>query len=216
MSVKSRVLILKRLRAGDQDLLAKAYGPGGIIDLLVRDGLLCGSYFFGVFEPFNVVTVDLSQKGDIVVPNDVVSVERLSYLSANFRRFLWMSWIAGFILRNVRFFDDKLFELFLSYMVKAVRGREEVYRIKLRLDYLDLSGLKPRFLGERIPRRGSVKLRLSDGSLSPAGELETDARILRVLSRIYEIRRTGNVAVNPELARRAERILDSFIAYHTR
>ena len=214
MSTKGRILVLRRVRAGDQDLLVRAYGPVGVMDLLVRDGLLNTSAFFGVFEPFNVVEVDLSQRGEVAVPNDVMRVERLSYLCADFDRFRWMCWVARFVLRNVRFYDEKLFELFLSYL--TVKGRrEEVYRIKLKLEYLEASGLRPRFLGAES-LRGKVKVKLSDGSVSPEGDLEVKAQVLRIIRRLYETRRVGRVILSPELAKGAEQLLDRFIEYHSR
>ncbi len=207
--------MLRRVRAGDQDLLAKAYGPGGVVSVFVKDGLLSSCSFFGVFEPFNVVLLDLSQRGDVVIPGDVLGVERLSYLCGRFERFLWMSWVAGFVLRHVRFYDEKLFELFLSYIVRDVVSREGVYRLKLRLEYLNASGLSPKFIGERIPR-GVHRIRLSDGALSQEGELEVTAGALRLVKRIHSAERLENLAVSPSLLRKAEAVLDRFIDYHSR
>jgi len=214
MSIKGRILVLRRVRAGDQDILVRAYGPAGITDLLVRDGLLNTSVFFGVFEPFNVVVVDLSQRGEVAVPNDIMGVERLSYLCTDFARFRWMCWVARFVLRNVRFYDERLFDLFLNYL--TVKGkREEVYRIKLKLEYLEISGLRPRFLS--MEEAGEkVRVKLSDGSVSPEGDLEVGSQVLRVIRRLYENRGTGRIILSPELARRAEQLLDRFIEYHSR
>jgi len=174
MALKTRVLVLKRIRAGDQDLLAKVYGQGGVIDLLVRDGFLNTNRFFSLFEPFNVLEVDLSQKGGVAVPNDVGSVRFLSYMCRDFSRFMWFSWIAGFILRYVRYYDDRLFNLFLGYMLsKSVGG---ALRVKLRLDFLELSGLKPKFLEEREFRK---RIKFSDGSTSDRGDVEATPELLK-------------------------------------
>jgi len=215
MSFKGRFLVLRRVRAGDQDLLVRAYGFGGVVSVFVKDGLLSSCGLFGVFEPFNVVVLDLSQRGDVAIPNDVLGVERLSYLCTRFERFLWMCWVAGFILRHVSFYDEKLFELFLRYLTTDTEGREGTYRIRLRLEYLDLSGLSPKFLTGKIGG-GKLRLKLSDGSVSPGGEVEVEPGVLRVIRRVYRTRKVENLVVSPALSRKAEKLLDRFIEFHSR
>ncbi len=211
MSVKTRVLVLKRIRAGDQDLLAKAYGQGGVIDILVRDGFLNTHRFFGLLEPFNVVVADLSQRGGIALLNDVGEVKFLSYLCRDHERFLWFSWIANFILKHVRFYDEKLFNLFITYMLSRTMNR--TLRVRFKLDYLELSGLKPKFLEE-----GKLKgrLSLSDGSVSGRGELEVSEEVLKLARKIYRARRPHRIKMSERKLREIERLIDSFIEYHTR
>ncbi|WP_457601432.1 hypothetical protein [Hydrogenivirga sp.] len=211
MSFKAKVLVLKRLRAGDQDLLAKVYGQGGVVDVLVRDGLLNEHRFFGLFEPFNVLEVDLSQRGGIAVPNDVGEVRFLSYLCRETDRFLWFSWIAGFILKHVRFYDERLFNLFMSYMLS--RSMTDVLKVKLRLDFLELSGLKPKFI-EQSSLKG--RLKLSDGALSEEGELEVQENVIELLRRIYRAKRPQRIKIGVRSLHRMEELLDAFIEYHTR
>ena len=215
MSLRTRVIVLKRIRAGDQDLLAKVYGQGGVLDLLVRDAYLNICRFFGVFEPFNLVEVDLIQRGGIVIPSDVGRVERFSYLTRDFDRFLWMSWVARFILRHVGFYDEKLFDLFLRYMLERTEGAEPLYRVKLKLDYLSLSGLRPKFLEESFGR-GKLKVRLSDGSVRREGDYEVESYILRFLVKVWRAKRLKNLNIREETAREMERFLDTLIEYHTR
>lgn len=209
------MIVLKRIRAGDQDLLAKVYGQGGVLDLLVRDAYLNTCRFFGVFEPFNLVEVDLSQRGGIVVVSDIGRVERFSLLTKDFRRFLWMSWIARFILKYVGFYDDRLFDLFLRYLLERTEEVEHLYRVRLKLDYLDLSGLRPKFLEESFGR-GKLKLRLSDGSVSKEGDYETESYVLRFLVKVWRARRLKNLNIREDTARDMERLLDALLEYHTR
>ena len=211
MGLKTKVLVLKRIRAGDQDLLAKVYGHGGVIDLLVRDGFLNTHRFFSLFEPFNVLEVDLSQKGGVAVPNDVGNVRYISYLCRDFKRYMWFSWIAGFILRSVRYYDEKLFNLFLGYMLG--RGTGGTMRVKLRLDYLELSGLKPKFLEEK---EFKGMLRLSDGSTSDRGDVEVSGDVLKLIRRIHRAKRADRIKVEDNLLKEMEKLLDMFIDYHTK
>ncbi len=213
MSLKTRILVLKRKRAGDQDILVKAYGQGGIIDLLVRDGLVSGHRFFGVFEPFNVMELDMSQRGGIALPNDVKNVRFLSYIARDYRRFLWMSWVAGFIMRTVHYYDERLFSLFLRYLTLSPEKKEHVLRIRLKLDYLELSGLKPKFLDQR---GSGTKLKLSNGSISEEGELEVESHLLDLIRKIYRARKPERISLSGELSKRIEKVLDLLIEYHTR
>ncbi len=215
MSLKTRVLVLKRLRAGDQDLLAKVYGQGGIFDVLVRDGFLNTNRFFGAFEPFNLVEVDLKQRGGIALPNDILRVERFSYLSKDYRRYRWMCWVSLFVLKHIRFYDERLFSLILKAMLMDPKGKEGIVRIRFRLEFLSISGLEPRFLKEKLGR-GKVRIRLSDGSVSEEGEVEVNSSILKELVRLRGLKSLKGVRLRREDAEEIERFLDLLIEYHTR
>ncbi|RLJ69919.1 recombination protein O [Hydrogenivirga caldilitoris] len=211
MGLKTKVLVLKRIRAGDQDLLAKVYGKGGVIDLLVRDGFLNNHRFFGLFEPFNLLEVDLSQRGGIAIPNDIGDVKFLSYLCRDFERFLWFSWISGFILKFVKYYDEKLFNLFISYMLS--KSTQNTLRIKFRLDYLELSGLKPKFLEEEKHRR---MLKLSDGSTSDKGDVEVSAESLNLIKKVYRAEKPQRIKIGAGALQDLETLLDLFIEHHIR
>ena len=214
MSFKTKVLVLKRIKAGDQDLLAKVYGYGGVMSLLLRDGFEVGHRFFGVFEPFNVVEVDLVQRGDIVLPNDVSRVDSFSMIASNFNRYLWMCWVANFILRRVRFYEEKLFNLFIYYITRDVRGRGELYKLRLKLDFLKLSGLNPKFLSiDSFPSHSEIKV--SDGSLSKGGEVKVRGSTLRLLKRIHSGGLRG-VSAFGQSVREAHYLLDALIEFHTK
>ncbi len=215
MSLKTKIVVLRRIRAGDQDLLAKVYGQGGVLDLFVKDGYLNTNRFFGIFEPFNVAVVDLVQKGGVVVPNDVNGLRRFSLLSRDYRRFRWMSWIAKFILSYVGFYDEKLFDLFLNYMLADTEGAEHLYRVRFKLDYLIKSGLKPKFLKESFGR-GKLKVRLSDGSVRKEGEIEVESFILRLMVKLAGSRKLKTLNIDEGKARKMEGLLDALIEYHTK
>ena len=215
MSLKTRVLVLKRLRAGDQDLLAKVYGQGGIFDVLVRDGFLNTNRFFGAFEPFNLVEVDLKQRGGIALPNDILRVERFSYLSKDYRRYRWMCWVSLFVLKHIRFYDERLFSLILKAMLMDPKGKEGIVRIRFKLEFLSISGLEPRFLKEKFGK-GKVRIRLSDGSVSEEGEVEVNSSILKELVRLRGLKSLKGVRLRREDVEEMERLLDLLIEYHTR
>ncbi len=215
MSLKTRVLVLKRLRAGDQDLLAKVYGQGGIFDVLVRDGFLNTNRFFGAFEPFNLVEVDLKQRGGIALPNDILRVERFSHLSKDYRRYRWMCWVSLFVLKHIRFYDERLFSLILKAMLMDPKGKEGIVRIRFKLEFLSISGLEPRFLKEKFGK-GKVRIRLSDGSVSEEGEVEVNSSILKELVRLRGLKSLKGVRLRREDVEEMERLLDLLIEYHTR
>lgn len=215
MGLRTRVLVLRRIRAGDQDLLARVYGRGGLLDVLVRDGLLPESRFFGVFEPFNLVEVEVRQRGGIAVPEDVVRTERISYLCRDYRRYRWMCWVSLFVLKYISFYDEKLFSLILKALLADPKGREDILRVRFKLEFLSASGLEPRFLKE--PVSGSiVRVKLSDGSVSEEGEVEVKSSSLRELIRIKNMRSLKGFRTSRERLAEAERLLDLLIDYHTR
>lgn len=215
MSLKTKVLVLKRVIAGDQDLIAKAYGQGGILDILVRNGLLNTNEFFSVFEPFNLVEVDLRQRGGVVIPNDVLGVERFSYLSRDYLRYRWMCWVSLFVLKHIRFYDEKLFSLVLKALLADPKGREWAMRLRFKLEFLSASGLEPKFLKEDFGN-GMLRISLSNGGVSEEGEVEVRASSLRWLVRLKELRSLKGVRIGREEVEEMERLLDLLIEYHIR
>ena len=212
MGVRIRLLVLKRIRAGDSDLLAKAYGPGGILNILVRDGFEPSCPMVGIFEPFNLVQADVVQKGDVLVPRDVIKVQHLSHLSKDYERFVWMSWVCGFILRTVLFYDEKLFRLFLGYLLKEEITRRDLLRVKFKLDFLILSGFKPLFLESDVRKR-TVHIKLEDGSLGEEGIAVRGkaVRALKVLEGTEDLQR---VKLDRDTIREMESLIDRLIDFH--
>ncbi len=208
-------MVLKRIRAGDYDLLIKAYSPLGMVDILVREGLIPQSRFFGLFEPFNILQVDLRQQGNVTLPWDILQVDRLSFLCQDFDRFMWMSWICGFILKNVRFYDSSLFDMFYKYLVKNPGKSYPAYRIKLMLDFLELSGIRPKFLIQKGLGK-HTKFRLSDGSVGKEGDIEVSPSVVKIIRKIGLSKRASRVRIEPNYLKEAEKVLNLYIEHHTR
>ena len=215
MAVRSRVLVLTRRRAGDTDLIAKVYSHSGIADLLVRDALLPDHRFHGVFEPFNTMTLDYRQRGEIILPQDFTDLQPLSLLSRDYDRFLWMSHVCDFILRHVRFYDHRLFENLLAFLKTPPRGRSSILSLLLRLSYIKFAGITPRFLSQKPPR-GRARIRLSDGSLTKEGDYEVSAGALRLILTLWQKGDTSRLRASDSLCEEARNLLDALITYHTR
>ncbi len=213
--MKARLLVLKRVRAGDQDLLIKGYSHLGMVDLFVKNGLIPESEFFGIFEPFNLVSVDVYQQGGIVIPRDIFSVKRFSLLCRDYYRYMWMSWVSGFVLRNVGFYESRLFNMFVSYMLDPPAGDIKVSRIKLMIDFLNLSGLRPKLFEQEV-RKERVSISLLDGSISKEGETTLSYQALKLLKIIDSSKRLGKFRADIKTLSSIEKFLQEYISYHTR
>lgn len=214
MSFKGKVLVLRRLRSGDLDLIARVYGPEGVQSFLIREGYRPSNPFFGLFEPFNLLEVDAHQRGNVLVPNDVALVKRFSVFSSDYERYLWMDWISSFLLRRIRFYDSRVFSLTLDFIKLRPGENVQNYRVFFRLRVLEALGIKPRFLGERIKGR-RLRVSLSDGSVSQSGEVEVEASVLRAVKSIW---RAGPERVLPRgsVLGKAEELLDVYLDHHMR
>jgi recombinational DNA repair protein (RecF pathway) len=214
MSFKGKVLVLKRVRSGDQDLIAKAYSQGGVVSILVREGYAVSNPFFGIFEPFNLVEADLDQRGDVLVPNDVLSVRRFSLLAREYRRYVWMCWVSLFVLRKVKLYDERVFSLLVRYITLDPGRRAAVYRVLFRLEVIDALGWRPKFLDQSIGG-GRVRVSVSDGSLSEEGGLEVSAGVLRSIRELMNLG-AERVSLRGRVLRKVEEFLDTYIDYHVR
>ena len=153
MSFKGRVIVLRRLVVGDEDLLAKVYGWGGLMNMLVKDGALPNSRYVSIFEPFNVLELSYRQMGEIILPLDVSGVRYLSYLALeSYERYMWMCHLGNFFLRWVRYYDQQLFDLLLLYLSAKVRNTK-VFLIRFKLEMLKTMGLYKEELFEEDLRR---------------------------------------------------------------
>ncbi|MDQ7038131.1 MAG: recombination protein O N-terminal domain-containing protein [Aquificota bacterium] len=214
MSFKGKLVVLKRIRSGDDDLIAKVYSPAGVVSVLVREGYLGSNPFLGVFEPFNLVEADLDQKGDILVPNDIISVRRYSLLARDYNRYVWMSWVSLFVLTRISFYDERVFPLIVRYLTANPGRRIPVYRVLFRIGIMEALGWRPRFLSQNIGK-GKVKVRISDGSVSEDGEVEVRAVVLRFIKNLAELG-SGRISARGNVLKEAEDLLDRYIDYHTR
>ncbi|MCS7284460.1 MAG: recombination protein O N-terminal domain-containing protein [Hydrogenobacter thermophilus] len=153
MSFKGKVIVLRRLVVGDEDLLVKVYGWGGLMNMLVKDGALPSSRYVSIFEPFNVLELSYRQVGEIILPLDVSKVRYLSYLALeSYERYMWMCHLGNFFLRWVRYYDQQLFDLFLLYLSAKVRNTK-VFLIRFKLEVLKAMGLYKEELFEEDLRR---------------------------------------------------------------
>ncbi len=214
MSFKGKVVVLKRVRSGDQDLIAKVYSQGGVVSLLVRNGYLPSNPFFGVFEPFNLVEADLEQRGDLLIPNDVLNVERLSLLARDYRRYTWMCWVAMYILTRIKLYDERVFYIILRSLTMNPKRKVAIHRVLFRIGLIEALGWRPKFLDERIGR-GRVKISMADGSVSDQGDLEVHSAVLRTIKMLVELG-AERVSVRGELLRQVEEFLDTYLDYHIR
>jgi recombinational DNA repair protein (RecF pathway) len=208
-----RFTVLRRLVGGDYDLVCTLYGEAGLITLFVKEGLLPGREFFGVFEPFNSMNLEFRQRGEIAIPLDVSLIRRRSYLASNYTRFMWMSHVSAFMLRHVRFYDKGVYDFLERNLDKRVQGFG-VNTLLLRLEFSRLFGIEPRFLTQPIPERRVVKVDLSTGSVSPKGELEVKSWVLRLLKKLHEGKLSIKVA--KRAIKEAEDLLEKYIEHHIR
>ncbi|MDW8032182.1 MAG: hypothetical protein RMH93_01375 [Aquificaceae bacterium] len=141
MSAKGRFLILRRFRAGDEDLMLKVYGSCGMAKLLVPRGILPQEGYLGYAEPFNLLKLVYRQSGDLLLLKDVVHVEFLSYLSLeSYSAYLWMSSVASFVERWFLQYEQELFDMTLNYLTLRPRN-SGVFLLRFKLEFLKRMGL---------------------------------------------------------------------------
>ncbi|MFN3813063.1 MAG: hypothetical protein ACK4SM_00370 [Aquificaceae bacterium] len=141
MPLKSKVLVVRRLVVGDEDLLVKVYGWGGMMNLYAKDGALPESGYASIFEPFNLLQLVYRQSGEFILPLDVEKVYYMSYLaSSDYRRFLWMSSVLGFFEKWISYYDLHIFNLLISYMSINVKNMHP-FLIRFKIDLLKTAGL---------------------------------------------------------------------------
>jgi len=212
MTARGKFVVLRRVRGGDTDLVATLYGTPGRVSLFLKDGYLSDNKLFGVFEPFNFLEVSYLQSGSIIFPSDVVIIERFSLKAHEPNTYLMMSRISLFFLKYINFYDEDLFSLLVNYFSRIPKTEEEY--LFFLMDFLKISGFRPKFLGENLRRiKGLLKIKLEDGSLSPEGEYKLEANLLKILKRIYEGRRE-RLRISKSLRRELERFLHAYIEHH--
>ncbi|MEN3027677.1 MAG: hypothetical protein ABDH29_00260 [Aquificaceae bacterium] len=141
MSAKGRFLILRRFRAGDEDLMLKVYGSCGMARLFVPGGILPQEGYLGYMEPFNLLKVVYRQSRDLLFLKDVVKVEFLSYLSLeSYPAYLWMSSIASFVERWFFQYEPELFDMTVNYLTLRTQN-SGVFLLRFRLEFLKRMGL---------------------------------------------------------------------------
>ncbi|NPA33091.1 MAG: hypothetical protein GXO04_05645 [Aquificae bacterium] len=211
--MKGDFFVLRRVRGGDVDLIATLYGTSGKVNLFVREGLLNENRFFGDFELFNLVSLDATQSGNMLIPNDVMRVRRFSLLARDYARFVFMSNTAKAVLSFVSFYDEEVFGLILRAFSSRVRNAE-ASSLRFYLELMRVLGYSPKFLSSVPKRGGFVNISLEKGDVSEEGEYRIRAELLGILRRIsggdYE-----RVRVSRKAFLELERFLFTFLRYHT-
>ncbi len=211
--MKGTFIVLRRLRGGDADLLATLYGTPGKVSLLLRDGFLNSNPFFGIFEPFNYVEIDYTQIGSLLVPNDVMSVERISLLARSYKRYLYMSGISLFIIKYVNYYDEAIFRLILKYLTKEVKN-PEVNLIKFKLDFLKAYGILPKFLNKGSIKGERVRIKLSTGDIREDGEYEMEGYLAEFLRKLFRMKNPERLNLTRKDVRKTEEFLKEYLKFH--
>jgi len=206
-------LVLRRLRGGDVDLIATLYGTLGRVNLFVKEGYLNENKFFGVFEPFNLIKVDFSQNGNLIIPNDVLKIKRLSLFACNFKRFIYMSKISKLILKYINFYDEELFYFILHNFIKDIKNVEASF-LKFYIDFLRILGYKPKFLTTENIKGKFLKIDLEKGEISKNGNYTVNASHLNILKKIYEIKDYERIRIGKKTSREIEKFLNDYAQYH--
>ena len=141
MSAKGRFLILRRFRAGDCDLMIKAYSPYGLVKLFIQEGLLPERGLLGYMEPFNLLHAVYHQSGDVLFLRDIIGVDFFSYLCfRDYSAYLWMNSFVNFVEKWFIQYDPELFNILINYLRLTPKNRA-VLLIKFKLEFLKRLGL---------------------------------------------------------------------------
>jgi recombinational DNA repair protein (RecF pathway) len=185
VSAKAKVIVMKKFLVGEWDLLAYAYGTVGRCKIFVKRGFHPEESYCGFFEPFNLLTIDYHQSGDLLILNDLVSTKLYSYLALkSYDRFLWMSKVLQAILRWVAYYDSSIFKLLQNFLLLDVKNHK-VFDIKLKLSLIKAMGIYRKVedsnlasIIERIDQENSLdrleRLRLSDKIYRSINEILED------------------------------------------
>ena len=211
--MKGEFVVLKRLRGGDTDLIAILYGTAGRITLLLKDGLLNTNRLFGVFEPFNYVKLDFSQSGNLILPNDVSAVDRFSLLATSYTRYMYMSSLSLFMLRYVNFYDENIFKLLLTYLVKKTKN-PEITLLKFKLEFLKVYGILPKFLNQGRLKEKKVKVELSTGKVKDEGDYEIETYIVDFMRKLLKVKNPERLNLTRRDIKKAENFLREYLNYH--
>ncbi len=185
MSAKGSFLILKRYRAGDEDVILKVYGTCGIAKVLVPNGFRVERGLLGYTEPFNFVSIVYKQTGNVIILQDLLEVEFLSYLSLqDYKRYVWMNSLALFVERWFLQYDPELFNILLFY-ISMDPENHDLFLLRFKLEFLKHMGLyKEDIFEERL--RGFVKRLIEERSLKKLERLRVSKELITKLDQAIE------------------------------
>lgn len=185
MSARGSFLLLRRFRAGDGDVMLRAYGVCGLTRVFVPGGLMAEKGFTGYLEPFNLVHLVYRQSGNLIVLGDLLEVDFISYLClGDYHRYMWMSSIALFMERWFLQYDPELFHMALFYITLNPKSRE-VFLSRFKLEFLRRLGLyREEIFEERL--RGLVKRLMTEESLKRLESLRVSPELLSRLNEVVD------------------------------
>ncbi|MFN4319571.1 MAG: hypothetical protein ACK4FY_03695 [Aquificaceae bacterium] len=177
MSAKGRFLILRRFRAGDWDLMIKAYSSYGLVKLFVQEGLIPKRGLLGYMEPFNLLHAVYHQSGDVLFLKDIISVDFFSYLCfRDYSAYLWMNSLVKFVEKWFVQYDPELFNMLINYLRLNPKNRA-VLLIKFKLEFLKRLGIyKDDIFEQRLAR--IAKIIMEEGELIKLERLKINIKDL--------------------------------------
>jgi recombinational DNA repair protein (RecF pathway) len=184
VSAKAKVIVIKKFLVGEWDLLAYAYGTVGRCKIFVKRGFHPEESYCGFFEPFNLLTIDYHQSGDLLILNDLASAKLYSYLALkSYDRFLWMSKVLQTILRWVAYYDSSIFKLLQSFLLLDVKNHK-VFDIKLKVSLIKTMGIYRNV--EDVSLAGIIEKIDQETSLDRLERLRLSEKIYRSINDILE------------------------------
>ncbi len=177
MSAKGTFLILRRFRAGDEDIILKVYGTCGLTKAFVPSGLRVEKGLLGYTELFNLISIVYKQSGGVIILQDLLEVDFLSYLSLkDYKRYVWMSSLALFVERWFLQYDPELFNMLLFYMSLNPENHG-VFLLRFKLEFLKRLGLyKEDIFEEKF--RGFVKKLVEEQAIKRLERLRISQELL--------------------------------------
>ncbi|MFN3870196.1 MAG: DNA repair protein RecO [Aquificaceae bacterium] len=158
MAAKGKFLILRRFRAGDSDVMLKAYGPYGMVKVFVQGGYVPEKGLLGYLEPFNLLSIVYQQSGEVLFLKDIVEVQFLSYLSMDYSTYIWMNSVVAFMERWFLQYDPDIFNLVLRYLTLKTKNHD-IFLIKFKLEFLrDLGLYKDSIFEENLRKVANLLL----------------------------------------------------------
>ncbi|MEN3034601.1 MAG: hypothetical protein ABDH18_06400 [Aquificaceae bacterium] len=155
-------LILSRAHTPESDIFLRVYGQAGQIRILVPSELNLSA---GLFEPGNLIWIEIKQSGDWAVLKDISRVEMISLLALrDYERYLWICYIINFVKRWFYHFDKNLFEFILKQLKKQP-SEPTIDRLKFELEAIEILGL---YSDKNLPNQilNEIKL-IKSGKLGP-------------------------------------------------